>query len=153
MSGRSIFGRVRLILRVLAVIFSFLPSILHRWIWELTDLLPNVVGVGLRYALAKAKTRAIGDNVYWGRNVTAKNWSNLSIGDNCSIHENCFLDALGEIEIGSNVSIAHACSLVSFDHVAQPNIPIKIAQYCPEPYLLLTMFGSQRACVSCEIHR
>ncbi|MCK0122420.1 acyltransferase [Loktanella sp. F6476L] len=125
MSGRSVFSKIRPILRVLAVVFSVFPNFLHRWIWEISDIIPGVLGVGLRYSLALAKAKAMGNNVYWGRNIVVKNWKSLSVGDNVSFHENCFLDALGGIRIGSNVSIAHASSLVSFDHMIEPSLPIK----------------------------
>jgi acetyltransferase-like isoleucine patch superfamily enzyme len=131
MNGRSVFSKIQPILKIMAAVFRIFPGFLHRWIWDLSNALPNMFGLGLRYALALGKAKHMGTNVYWARNITVKNWQNLVVGDNVSFHENCFVDALGGIEIGSNVSIAHASSLVSFDHMIEPDLPIKYGALAP----------------------
>lgn len=132
MSGRNLFNHVRPVLNVLVVVFRIFPQGLRDWLWKLTDLLPRVVAVGVRYALAKASGAELGDNVYFGHNVTVKYWRKLKIGQDVSIHENCFIDALGSVVIGSQVSVAHGSSIISFDHNYVTAGPIKYGDLITE---------------------
>lgn len=94
------------------------------WIW--IDWVPGILGVGLRYCILKRLSKNCGKNVFIGRNVEIKGWSNLSIGNNVSIHKDCYIDATGEIVIENDVSIAHGCSILSFEHTWENSfVPIR----------------------------
>lgn len=83
-------------------------------------------GLALRYAILKAITKKIGDNVSVHENVYIFSPENLDIGDNVSIHPMCYIDATGGISIGNDVSIAHMVTVMSTTHLFDDTtIPIK----------------------------
>ena len=136
MAGRTTFQRVKPVLVTLSAVLRLLPGGLRGWLWTLSDGLPGTLGAGCRYALARASGASLGDNVYFGRGVTVKNWRNLRLGRNVSIHEHCFLDALGGITVGDDVSIAHGASLVAFDHGVEAGLPLKYGPLLPGPIVV-----------------
>lgn len=136
MHGSQLFQKFKPVLQLLASVFSVLPQFLNHWFWRVSNVFPGILGVSFRWVLATAMAKSIGDNVYFGHNVTVKHWKNLAIGKNVSIHENAFIDALGGIEIGDNVSIAHASSLISFDHGIEAEILLKYADLIPEKIVI-----------------
>jgi len=115
-AGRILFQRVQSIINIVYVLFKILPVSFRKLIWQVSNVFPGVLGVGLRYCIAKTLADKMGENVYFSPYIIIMNWPRLSIGNNVSIHEFCYIDALGGIEIEDNVSIAHGVSLVSFDH-------------------------------------
>lgn len=117
MSGKSSFKILKKYILPLFFIMKFLPRGLNTFLWDCISPCPGMLGVALRYLIAKSLACSLGDNVYFGRFVTIKSWEKLSIGNNVSIHEYCYLECKGEIAIGDNVSIAHGSSLISFTHM------------------------------------
>lgn len=137
MNGRKLYDLFKPLLLLTAYFLKIFPQAVRIWLWKLADLLPSIFSVGLRWSIANANGVELGDNVYFGHNVTVKNWHRLVIGNNVSIHENCFIDASGGVSIGSNVSIAHGASIVSFDHdYSNPQVPIKYADLIPEKIIM-----------------
>ena len=115
-SGRAKFGRYGALISAACALVRWIPRPLRNLLWDMSRPFGGHLALLLRYALLRADSGAIGENVYIGRNVTILNRDGLRIGSNVSIHENCYLDAIGGCEIGNDVSIAHGCSLVSFNH-------------------------------------
>jgi len=94
--------------------------------WVLSDGLPDLIGVSLRYCLLHRLALRCGNNVLVGRGVEIRYPERLVVGDNVSIHRQCYLDAYGGVEIGDDVSIAHQTSLISFEHTwNDDSIPIR----------------------------
>ncbi len=124
--GRDLFGRYRLLLRLLSGMVRVVPRPLSLLAWRTTDILPGILGVGVRYCIVRALSASCGDNVFVGPDVEVIAWERLELGHNVSIHRGCYLDASGGIVIGSDVSIAHQSSLVSFNHTwADHSRPIR----------------------------
>lgn len=132
MNGRKLFKLTKPFLIAMAYFLKIFPQGIRNWFWQLSDLLPRIIAVGFRWSIAHASGVKLGNNVYFGQNVTIKHWKKLTIGNNVSVHENCFIDADGEVLIGSEVSIAHAVSLISFDHDFSSDGPIKYAPLIKE---------------------
>lgn len=125
-TGREKFKRNKRILNVLVKLFTFLPKSFLLFIWNCTANHSQILFVGLRYIILKARIKSCGDNVKIGTNVQILGWDKLTIGSNVSIHSNCYIDANGEIYIGDNVSIAHNSTILSTNHDwSDLNIPIK----------------------------
>ncbi|BBI32094.1 acyltransferase [Cohnella abietis] len=116
MRGRDKFRRAKAILSIITFTLKIVPRPLLRWLWVLSDGLPDVVGVSVRYCLLRRQALRCGDNVLVGRGVEIRYPERLVIGSNVSIHKQCYLDAFGGIEIENDVSIAHQTSLISFEH-------------------------------------
>ncbi|MVP00488.1 acyltransferase [Paenibacillus lutrae] len=116
MRGRDRFHKFKAVLIIAIRILRLFPKPALKYAWTLTDWLPDIVGVALRYCLLKCLIPGCGDNVFVGRSVEIKYWERLYIGSNVSIHKQCYLDACGEIRIDDDVSIAHQSSLISFQH-------------------------------------
>ncbi|MFC5401548.1 acyltransferase [Cohnella soli] len=116
MRGRDKFRKAKVVFRVFGVILKPLPRPLLRWLWTLSDGLPDVLGVAARYMLLRRLAHRCGDNVMIGRGVELRYPERLTVGHNVSIHKGCYVDAYGGIEIGDDVSIAHQSSLISFEH-------------------------------------
>lgn len=100
----------------MTAMLRIIPRPLLLYMWHLSDLLPESLGLAQRYCLLKRLAKHCGDNVYIGRQVEIRNWQHLSIGHNVSIHKQCYVDAAGGIQIDDDVSIAHHTSLISFEH-------------------------------------
>jgi acetyltransferase-like isoleucine patch superfamily enzyme len=124
--GRDTFGRFRAPLAAVTLLFGLLPRAVLRALWGCSDVLHGLVGVALRYCIAKVLAKRCGACVYIGPNVEVRTWAELSIGDNVSIHRGCYLDAGGGVEIGNDVSIAHHTSILSTNHTwGDPELPIR----------------------------
>lgn len=126
MRGRDLFVSAKPLLHGMAAMLRVVPKPLLVWAWQLTDWLPDLLGVAARYCLLKRLIRSCGDNVLIGRGVEIRYWERLSIGSNVSIHKQCYVDAYGEVLIEDDVSIAHQTSIVSFQHTwLDPALPIR----------------------------
>lgn len=124
--GRELFRRYRPLLNALSRGAKALPRELSANAWNLSNLLPEQPGAGVRYSLMKAEAKNCGDNVFIGPYVVIKGTNELSIGSNVSIHASCYVDASGGVTIGNDVSIAHATSILAADHTwGNPDTPIK----------------------------
>ena len=122
-TGRSYFEKHKKIINFLFGVYALIPNFFTP---ILTFFSFGKISVLFRYFHFRKYCLSIGDNVYFSKNVVAKNINNLAIGSNFSIHEFSYIDAAGGIEIGDNVSVAHNCSLISFEHTwADVNTPIK----------------------------
>ncbi|CAH1206844.1 2,3,4,5-tetrahydropyridine-2,6-dicarboxylate N-acetyltransferase [Paenibacillus plantiphilus] len=116
MRGRDLFRSAKPLLNGFILVLRIVPKPLLVWMWTLSDMLPELVGVACRYCVLRRLARRCGDNVLVGRGVEIRYWERLSIGSNVSIHKQSYLDAYGELVIEDDVSIAHQSSLVSFQH-------------------------------------
>ncbi|GGF98548.1 acyltransferase [Paenibacillus abyssi] len=126
MRGRDLFAKYQPMLRLIIKIMGLLPKALLKWMWTLSDLLPELLGVALRYCLLKNLAGRCGDNVVVGRGVELRYAERLTVGSNVSIHKQCYLDAYGELFIDDEVSIAHQTSIVSFQHTwGEEGLPIR----------------------------
>lgn len=126
MSGRSLFKRSKIIIKVGIAIFSLFPKFISILIWDMVSSFSQLPFIGIRYLILKTMTKECGENVRIGKNVTIISWANLIIGKNVSIHSGCYIDATGSIKIGDNVSIAHNSSILSTNHqYTDETIPIK----------------------------
>jgi acetyltransferase-like isoleucine patch superfamily enzyme len=114
--GRDAFSRFRPVLRLVEKLLGLMPRSLLKWLWTLSDLLPDLPGTALRYCLLRKLAHRCGDNVLIGRSVELRYPERLSIGSNVSIHKQCYVDAYGGLTIEDEVSIAHQTSIVSFQH-------------------------------------
>ena len=124
--GRQKFKKIAWLLAILAKVFSCFPYSIQQFIWSLTSCFEGSIAVGIRFSLAKAMFRSIGDSVYIGKFVTIKNADRLSVGSNVSIHNLSYIDALGECEIGDDVSIAHNSTIITTNHCWDDlTLPIK----------------------------
>lgn len=84
--------------------------------WQWSDLAPRIVGIALRYCIARARAQACGDNVLFDRGVEVRGWERLSLGNNVSVNRGCYLDATGGLTIDDDVSIAHQVSVLTSNH-------------------------------------
>ncbi|QKS46433.1 acyltransferase [Paenibacillus cellulosilyticus] len=103
-------------LRFVEKLLGLVPRPLQKWMWTLSDLLPDLPGTALRYCLLRKLAHRCGDNVLIGRAVELRYPERMSIGSNVSIHKQCYVDAYGGLTIEDEVSIAHQSSIVSFQH-------------------------------------
>lgn len=148
-TGREKFKRNKRILNVLVKLFTFLPKSFLLFIWNCTANHSQILFVGLRYIILKARIKSCGDNVKIGTNVQILGWEKLSIGTNVSIHSNCYIDANGEIEIKNNVSVAHNSTILSTNHDwKDKTTPIK---YNPVTYGKVTIFDDVWIGCGCRI--
>ncbi len=124
--GRDQFGRFRGLLRIAEAMLKPVPRPLLQWMWVLSDWLPDLPGVAMRYVLLRRMAKRCGDNVLIGRSVELRYPERLVIGSNVSIHKQCYIDAYGGLIIEDEVSIAHHSSVVSFQHTwNDPSLPIR----------------------------
>lgn len=124
--GRDLFRSFRTPLRLAEAVFRACPAWLTDVVWVWSDLAPRLIGVGLRYSIARAKALSCGDNVMFERGVEIRSWARLSIGSNVSVNRFCYIDAAGRIDIRDDVSVAHHSSLISANHSWQdPETPIR----------------------------
>jgi len=126
MTGRHKFGKYRIVISAIVLVFRAFPQVVLESMWPVTNVFHGGLGNLLRYAIARNLAKRCGSCVYFGHNVTIRHWSGLQLGSNVSVHANCWIDASGEIDIGDDVSIAHCSSILSTDHSwLLPDIPIK----------------------------
>jgi acetyltransferase-like isoleucine patch superfamily enzyme len=116
MRGRSAFYILRPLLLAAVALLRLMPRSLVGALYGLSSHFTGVIGVGLRWIIAKRLAAQIGDNVLIGPRIEIRGWNALRIGNNVSIHNASFIDARGGLTIGNDVSIAHHCSVVTFDH-------------------------------------
>ena len=132
MKGRNLFRYIKYIAYLISLIMRIIPNFILYFIWDISSIFENKVAIFIRYCIIKSKSKACGDNVFVGKNVTIKCIELLELGDNISIHNNCYIDASGGIKIYDNVSIAHNSTLLSSTHTwGNPDVPIK---YNPPVY-------------------
>lgn len=117
--GRSLFKVVKPVLSTVTFLLMITPAPVIRIIWVWLDLIPGVIGVGLRYCVARRLAASVGENVFFGRSVEVLGWDKINIGSNVSVHKDCYIDGSGGLEIGNDVSIAHATSILTFEHTWQ----------------------------------
>jgi acetyltransferase-like isoleucine patch superfamily enzyme len=99
-----------------ARILGILPRRVSEFLYGCASHFVGIVGVGLRWTIAKRLAKDLGDNVFIGPRVEIRGWENLTIGSNVSIHNASFIDARGGLAIGNDVSVAHHCSIITFEH-------------------------------------
>jgi len=89
---------------------SFLFLLKYEILTSLFGLIPGVLGLTLRTLFYPLMFKRVGRNVIFGRNITIRHPTKISIGNNVVIDDNCVLDAKGEdnqgIRIGDNVFIS-----------------------------------------------
>jgi len=89
---------------------SFLLLLKYEILTSLFGFIPGIFGLFLRKVFYPSLFRRVGRNVVFGRNITIRHPTKISIGNNVVIDENCVLDAKGEanqgIIIGDNVFIS-----------------------------------------------
>ena len=126
MRGRKLFKITYPLLVLLSIPLYLLPKNLVSIFWTTLDLLPGIIGVGLRYVFALRLVKSLGKNVFIGRCVEITGWNNLSIKNNVSIHKDCYINAKGGLYIGNDVSIAHSTSILTFEHTwDDKSLPIR----------------------------
>lgn len=126
MRGRRLFNAVYPILKFLSLIFYVLPKFILTYLWILSDLLPNMIALGVRYSIAKRLMANVGKNVFFGKNIEVIGWQHIEIGNDVSIHKNCYIDGSGGLLVGNDVSIAHNSSILTFEHSwNEHHLPIK----------------------------
>ena len=126
LNGRELFSKFKIIIDIVSYFFTWLPDFILDFIWGWANGFEGKLAIAVRYLILKSRIKSCGANVYIGKNVTIKNFGNLSIGNNVSIHANCYIDSKGGIKVGNNVSIAHNSSLISFEHTwLDHTLPIK----------------------------
>ena len=126
MKGKDKFLLLKPFLRSLEWCFRYLSKALTRYIWILSDFLPDQVGVGVRYSCLRCLAKKCGDCINISRNVEVKHFKNLEIGDHVSVRRFCYIDAAGNLTISNHVSIAHSSSIISLNHAwANKDIPIR----------------------------
>ncbi|MFC4775860.1 DapH/DapD/GlmU-related protein [Paenibacillus sp. GCM10023252] len=126
MRGRDLFSKFQIPLRLMEVVFGLMPRPLLKWLWALSDGLPDIVGIAFRYGILRRLAARCGNNVLVGRSVELRYPERLTIGSNVSIHKQCYLDAYGGMTIEDDVSIAHQSSLISFQHTwSDESLPIR----------------------------
>jgi acetyltransferase-like isoleucine patch superfamily enzyme len=137
MTGRYIFSKLDIIIKVILKIDSFLPYPINSFLYACFCNFPWKAGFFIRYVLLYNMISNCGKNVSIHPNVIIKNKKKLTLGSNISIHSFCYLDALGGIKIGNNVSIAHGSSIISFDHSwDNEQIPIKYNSLITESIII-----------------
>ncbi|ASK62284.1 acetyltransferase [Virgibacillus phasianinus] len=126
MSGRSLFQKYNIILRIFELTSKLIPKFVFNLFWFICDNSESKPCLLLRYLYLKKYIKNCGENIFIGKGVVLKNSRKLSIGSNVSIHAYSYVDAIGGITIGDNVSIANHTSLISFEHTWEnTEIPIK----------------------------
>ncbi|WGZ91679.1 MAG: acyltransferase [Candidatus Thiocaldithrix dubininis] len=107
-------------------VLAYLPYFIRNFLYSMALPYESKLALAIKYLVNKLKLQYLGNNVYFGSNITIKNHHLLTIGNNVSIHSNAYIDAAGSINIGDNVSIAHQTSILSAEHTWQDKkIPIK----------------------------
>lgn len=148
-TGREKFKRNKGTIFFLVKLFRFFPKSVLQFLWNCSANHSQILFVGLRYIILKARIKSCGDNVKIGTNVQILGWDKLSIGSNVSIHSNCYIDANGEIEIGDNVSVAHNSTILSTNHDwTDITIPIK---YNPVVFASVSIFDDVWIGCGCRI--
>jgi len=106
--------------------FIPVPSFVRVFIWDLFSPFGQKLFSIIRYGIARNELLFCGQNVYFGKNITIKNWNKISLGNNVSVHDSCYVNGAGGISIGSNVAVAHLTSIMSSEHGWTDNgAPIK----------------------------
>lgn len=124
--GRELFRRFRPALEAASTVFRYWPEWLLDSLWQWSDLAPRLVGVAVRYCLARARAEVCGDNVMFDRGVEVRTWSRLVLGSNVSVNRGCYLDAAGGLIISDDVSIAHQVSVITTNHTwGDTTVPIR----------------------------
>lgn len=126
MSGRDKFKRIKPIIKIWVLLFSFFGKNINSLLFSIFRNFPTKLGILIRYILLKNLAKKVGDNVAIQQNVFLFNPQNIEIGNNVSIHPMCYIEGAGNIKIGNNVSIAHATTLISTNHTWENfDLPIK----------------------------
>ncbi|MEK0363757.1 acyltransferase [Pseudomonas sp. CBC3] len=124
--GRLLFTRFWPLLKLMVLLFKFIPGFIHCLLWGVSTSFSGIFAVFLRYLSFSSRVKSFNRNSYIGTHVVLKNIKNMHVGENFSLHDFCYIDAVGNIQIGNNVSIAHGSSLISFNHTwGSTELPIK----------------------------
>src|SRR5690348_11972799 len=67
--GRELFYKAKPLLQAISAVLRIVPRPLAKWMWVLSDWLPELPGVAFRYCLLKRLAKQCGDNVLVGRGV------------------------------------------------------------------------------------
>lgn len=137
MRGRDQFRKYKKIIFLLSDFYGlFSAKALKR---KLTGIRKSSGTIALvkRYALLRAMTKSIGDNVSVFSDVYLLNPENLEIGNNVSIQPMTYIEAFGGVFIGNDVSIAEGVSIFSVNHgFSEIDIPIKDQKLVPLPVVI-----------------
>ena len=126
LSGRTLFKRIKPLIKVFVIVDSYLPRKLNNFLFVSLRGIGGKVGIVIRYILVKNLAKKCGDNVVIKENVYISNIEKLELGDNISIHPMCYFECSGGLMIGNNVSIAHSSSILTSTHTYSDfNLPIK----------------------------
>lgn len=124
--GRVSFYRYKTLIRFAEYITGITPNVILDCTSTFIDGWRGMVGLVVRYAIARKWTQSCGDVVAIGPGCEIRCWKNLSLGNHVSIHRGCYIDATGGLEIGSNVSKAHQSSILATNHTWKDiKIPIR----------------------------
>lgn len=116
MNGRNKFRKIKPVINLLVLFFSFFGSYINNFLFILFRNFPTKLGILIRYILLKNIAKNVGDNVAILQNVYLFNLQNIEFGNNVSIHPMCYIEGAGNIKIGNNVSIAHSTTLITTNH-------------------------------------
>lgn len=126
LNGRTLFKRIKPLLKVFVIVDSYLPNKLNCFLFVSFRGVGGKVGIVIRYILIKNLAKKCGDNVVIKENVYIKSIEKLELGDNISIHPMCYLECSGGLVIRNNVSIAHSSSILTSTHTySNLDLPIK----------------------------
>ena len=137
MSGRDLFKKARILIKVLVLFVSLFPKSLRKQFLAWNRGVSGKMGILIRYVLLKSILPTIGENVAIDQGVILLNIEKLILGSNISINPNCYIDAFGGVEIGNNVSIATGTIIISASHTwADVDIPIKYNPVVRKPVII-----------------
>lgn len=124
--GREIFYRIKPVLCIIAKFYNLLPVGFRNNLWDWKAKKRGLIQIGLRWALLKAISFDVGDNVRINENCYIRHPSKLKIGNNVSIWPMTYIECSGGVYIGNDVSIAHSVTIMSEEHLYKAHaVPIK----------------------------
>ena len=95
LSGRTLFKRIKPLIKVFVIVDSYLPRKLNNFLFVSLRGIGGKVGIVIRYILVKNLAKKCGDNVVIKENVYISNIEKLELGDNISIHPMCYFECSG----------------------------------------------------------
>jgi acetyltransferase-like isoleucine patch superfamily enzyme len=114
-----------------------LPYSLAFHLLELVRNTPTMIGLGLRYILAKRLCKRCGRFVTVAPGCYLLNIDKLELGDFVDIHPMCYLECAGGLRIGSYVALAHSVSIITHEHdYLQKTVPIREAPVILKPVVI-----------------
>lgn len=118
--GREQFSKFKGVLGIITMMYRILPLRLRKKALEKKRYTRGKFGIGLRYAILKSITDAVGDNVSIFTGVYLLHPENFVVGNNVSIQPMCYLECgntKGGITIEDDVSIAHGVTVMATTHI------------------------------------